>query len=330
MTTFTYKSLESIAGRRGFTLIELLVVIAIIGILIALLLPAVQSAREAARRSECANKSRQICIAVHNYVDANRRFPAASDEIRAPKSTAARRFSYLVSILPFHEEESLHNLVDFDYRWQDVQNDAARNTPLPVFKCPSRDPIERVYTYVTTPSGPPDYAWEESPLAAHYQAVLGAKDGCPVPAGSLYTVNCVGSEGGHAMNGIMHIPPSTNPRFDVRFKDVTDGTSKTFLIGEVSWEILAHRTWMVGASGTVAYAGKNIMNSLNSTPRSEVSGTGFIRVGLNNDVSFGSMHPGSVCFGAADGSVHFISENVSLKVLKSYASRAAGEIEGSF
>ncbi len=123
--------------RYAFTLVELLVVIAIIGVLVALLLPAVQAAREAARRSQCANNIRQIGLAVLNYVDTEGSFPASRWG-----GGGGRVFSAHGPILPFMEEQSVHDVIDFDQFWDSPPNEAARAAVIPIFLCPS-DPQKR-------------------------------------------------------------------------------------------------------------------------------------------------------------------------------------------
>src|SRR5262249_46519293 len=126
----------------GFTLVELLVVIAIIGILVALLLPAIQSAREAARRSKCSNNLHQLSLAVQNHLSATRSVPPALDW---SKSTASN-WSVLARLLPFMEDTSLHSLIDFRYNYSDVTNapQHARVTEMkiPVLSCPSEQQAE--------------------------------------------------------------------------------------------------------------------------------------------------------------------------------------------
>ena len=316
-------------ARGGFTLVELLVVIAIIGVLVALLLPAVQAAREAARRTQCTNKVKQVCLAAHNYADARRRFPSAVDtELAKLDANKPRLFGYLASLLPYHEQAALHELVNYDYAWTHIVNKRPLETPLHEFRCPSALTPEWMWIGGTTGSGS---TAAESNLSAHYFAVLGAKRGCPdddkysisVRPGSEL-VHCV-SPGGMATNGVMYVGSRT------RFKDVTDGTSKTFLIGESSYDSIGRRVWLAGsisAGDAWAYSGYNMTYSLSSSPRGQVVGNTIVDIGVNNDIGFGSLHPGGAHFGLTDGAVQFISEDIELVVLKQFASRAVGDSPG--
>src|SRR5436190_15716662 len=120
-------------GRQGgFTLVELLVVIAIIGVLVALLLPAVQAAREAARRMQCTNHLKQMGLALHNFHDTNKVFPAADDEL--PASTALTgsglwKAAWTAHILPYIEQQSLFAQYRFDRDWQDTTTNDAPSGP---------------------------------------------------------------------------------------------------------------------------------------------------------------------------------------------------------
>ncbi|HTN76246.1 MAG TPA: DUF1559 domain-containing protein, partial [Pirellulaceae bacterium] len=124
-------------SRTAFTLVELLVVIAIIGVLVALLLPAVQAAREAARRMSCGNNLKQIVLATHNYMDSNNCLPPAM--CMAPSATGG--WSIHARILPFLEQANLQNLIDFRYNYNDLtnapQHAQVSQMKVPVYVCPS-------------------------------------------------------------------------------------------------------------------------------------------------------------------------------------------------
>jgi prepilin-type N-terminal cleavage/methylation domain-containing protein len=309
--TFSSSRRDDMTGRKfsamsAFTLVELLVVIAIIGVLVALLLPAVQAAREAARRTQCVNQVRQVVLASLLYESNKRRFPSAVD---------AKGYSYLVHLLPYHEEKSLHDLVDLNLTWEYGQNRVAYETPLPVFKCPSAPPVEP-----TQVGSAGLYKGEDSPLRAHYVAVLGAKNACPSEEGDPYTIDSLPygcGTGGQATNGVMYLDSNT------RFKDITDGASQTLLIGEFSGRTGLTRTWMVGSADPPnngwVYSGKNVFYPMNSTARDDFG----VAV---SDISFSSLHPGGAHFGSADGGGRFISEDIELRLFKALASRNAEDI----
>jgi prepilin-type N-terminal cleavage/methylation domain-containing protein/prepilin-type processing-associated H-X9-DG protein len=299
--------------NTAFTLVELLVVIAIIGILVALLLPAINAARESARRAQCLNKEKQICLAILTYAEANKAFPPATF------GTAGGELSYLTTILPYIEEPGAKSLVKTTINWDDVANQTAGTTPIPFLRCPSQDPTEwtSVAEHDTT-------LLKMTGLAAHYTAICGAKTACPQPTNDPYTISCSGANGGKAKNGIMYEGSAT------KFREIKDGTSKTFLIGEIGWDHLSLRVWLVGRAGTAVYGGRNMINPINSftLPHRKNTTTSTVTCPIN-DVSFGSKHLGSGAhFGFADGSVRFISENAPLFLLKAYSSRAVGELAG--
>lgn len=124
-------SIQASTRARGFTLVELLVVIAIIGILVGLLLPAVQSAREAARRMQCGNNLKQFGLAVHNYESAHKKLPSG----RSPSGLSTH-----AQLLPYMEQNNVASLVDFNVAWDHANNTAARAVVIPTFTCPS-DPV---------------------------------------------------------------------------------------------------------------------------------------------------------------------------------------------
>lgn len=315
MDTQSTRTDSSAARRSGFTLVELLVVIAIIGILVALLLPAIQAAREAARRSQCQNNLRQIGLASLNYESTLKRFPPSSYDPKVPNPFP---YSFRAFVLPYHEESSLHSLIDFKFHWNNPTNLRAYLTPLPVYKCPSRVPLEPVYGGDSPTSG----ALVDSSLAAHYYAIMGGAVGCSTTGGYTIIGDCSNSQTGpYATNGIMY------PSSKTKAAEITDGLSKTYLIGEVSWDIYALRTWICGSGASTSvgwgWAARNIANPINSVPAGKPDWTATV---LLNNSSLGSQHPQGAYIGNADGSVHFASENTDLTMLRAGASRANGEI----
>jgi prepilin-type N-terminal cleavage/methylation domain-containing protein len=323
--------------RDGFTLVELLVVIAIIGVLVSLLLPAVQAAREAARRSDCQNRLRQIALACINHHDTRGQFPpGSSNDLEQPQPGASKSYtalSWVPFILPYMELQSVQSLVDMKQAWfRPVNYDRAFKTPLPQFSCPSQEPSQ--LTFVTKP-GSTDPPEEFANLQPHYMGVMGAKDACPYNASakapeSTYTLapadaapNC--GQGGAAVNGVIYVASK------VKSKDITDGLSNTFLVGEASWDVGPQRPWLVGFSSNTQVAGhftyviKNLAYPLNTAYRVYPNPPGG-QPYPPNDTSFGSLHPIGAYFALCDGSVHFIREDVDLKgVLKPLASRASDE-----
>lgn len=316
--------------RKGFTLIELLVVIAIIGILIALLLPAVQAAREAARRTDCKNRIRQLSLACNNHLSAKRRYPSAM----APSTM----MSWAGQVLPYVEDTALHSLVHQDKKWNDPLNLPAAATPIPLLHCPTTG--DEIAGHHPFPVEPVSTVVENSQLTSHYVAVMGAKpENCANPTtfpdNSYSFEDCAQPAGGWATNGIMY------PLSATTYRHITDGSSKTMLIGERSWvgkldeyrPVL--RIWIMGVGGTNAqvhgwddknfvrwiYNAENVAHAMKVAFRDVPN-----EPWASNDGSLGSEHSGGAHVAMADGSVHFISDNASLnEVLKPMASRSSGD-----
>jgi prepilin-type N-terminal cleavage/methylation domain-containing protein len=210
--------------RRGFTLVELLVVIAIIGILIALLLPAVQAAREAARRSQCINNMKQIGLALHNYHDSYKSFPPSGVLYGDPQNNPHQvpyHHSWLVMILPFLEQQPLYDITDLDLPlWQYSQagmtaNQQVVGTTVATLHCPSSaqvDPsVTRNMAY-TNYAGSEGYHWWTSAMLGNWS-----------PWDQLGFADHTGD-----MSGFMTI---TKTR---RMADIMDGTSNTVICAEVN------------------------------------------------------------------------------------------------
>jgi len=270
-----------VALRRsgGFTLVELLVVIAIIGVLVALLLPAVQAAREAARRSQCINNSKQIALALVNYHEVNNHFPSSY--------TTDKGWAWGTALLPFIEQPTMHD--ELMSRpggainvWDPVMFDLMR-TVIPDYRCPS-DTM-------------PDLNDKRAPFGAsritatsNYVGVMGST----TVLKSTY----------EQANGILY----QNSR--VRIKDITDGTTKTFLIGERDYTNHYASTW---ASGTNAPGNDwSSFRHLNTNPTyiGDISTFGGGLINGIQDSAFSSLHSGGAIFALADGSARYVDENI--------------------
>jgi prepilin-type N-terminal cleavage/methylation domain-containing protein len=188
----------NITNRRGVTLIELLVVIAIIGVLVSLLLPAVQAAREAARRTQCANNLKQVGLALHQHHGAHQEFPAGV--IAEGSDFRDGLHSGFTQLLPYLEKQNLHQAYDFDSSWRSANNLAVAQSRLVQLLCPSS--VHEVPQDGGFPGAPTDYAFSKGPLAYL----------CETPAS----------------NGVFDI----NSR--VRLAEITDGAAHTFALGEAA------------------------------------------------------------------------------------------------
>ena len=335
--------------RKAFTLVELLVVIAIIGILIALLLPAVQAAREAARRSQCTNNLKQFALALHNYHDVHKRFPRASTVQRS--CSLWEGYSAHTMILPFVEQGALYDQWKSLYATQTVPNDGWRTGHM--------NPVSR--TRVQAFICPSDGAFGHTAFAGcNYAVCTGSTVRWATPA---------------YMNGMFRAQGGQNrPDLEIRIADVKDGTSNTIMASEVlkgnnnnniyvegnsvrpgpsvprnraltSAElgtfgegclaaIADHRSnngreWISGVPTQTMFNTAAPPNWQYPTCAVQGGGYGF---SADRDGVFPprSFHPGGVNTAMGDASVRFISETIGLITYHSLGTRAAGEVIGQF
>lgn len=323
--------------RAAFTLVELLVVIAIIGILVALLLPAVQSAREAARRMQCANNLTQLIIAVNNYQDAHGVYPPGTIEKAGPIRSEAVGYhhSWVIQILPFIEQKNVYLHIDRSAGVYDPKNATVRKQGISTLTCPSSAAYAQGYsTYAAVHND------QEAPIDQTNKGVF-----------------------------------FLNSR--VSYEDVSDGTSQTLFIGEkhtlvgdLGWMSGTRSTLrntgspinalialhngqkleivcpdgppgkvadeegknveevleiMPQAASKTAEPGKEAMGAQPESPASEIPKPNPLAVG-----GFSSQHQGGANFALGDGSLRYLSDSIDARVYQRLGNRADGELLGEF
>lgn len=323
--------------RRGFTLVELLVVIAIIGVLVGLLLPAVQAAREAARRMQCSNNVKQIALSLHNYVDANKKFPAAGRGYgmcpTMPANGEVKNSNGLVSLLPFMEQGALYNKFNHSQAFSDhnvrslgtVVGSAVTNgngllsgIELAMFACPSDNNPALHPTLTNVPHYGPGGGLQG--CATNYDFIVNAAD----------------------FGKSMQWAGDSNRRMfgeesKATFGDIADGTSNTFMVGETTrrhvngcafawayraWVMVGIDPWYGGTNG-----GINVWNQpwIHPTWQSPP----FIPiVGRARSwwCAAASLHSGGAMFGLGDGSVHFVSQSTDFETLRRLSLMGDGQV----
>ena len=285
--------------HRGFTLVELLVVIAIIGILIGMLLPAVQAVREAARRIECANNTRQLSLAVLNYESAHMQFPPGWDSRSETDSTPG--WGWAATILPFVEQNNLASQIDFQSPITDPVNAGVLEEVIDGHLCPSDPAAQIVELGEATSVG--DSGGSGTRNTPTSDALMVARSNYSGVFGNLEV-----NEDPFAGNGIFF----GNSR--IGFRSISDGSSNTIMIGERRNDLGAV-TWL-GVIDGVDEPFARIVGAADHAPND--SGGGF--------EDFRSYHTGGVNMGFADGSTQFISDSVSETVFQALGSRNGGEV----
>jgi len=287
------------SSRAAFTLVELLAVIAIIGILVALLMPAIQSSREAARRTTCANNTKQIGLAVASYQLAQKAFPSSNtdDLFTWDAGNTLRNHSWASLILPHAEESSLKNLIDFSKSAMHAVNQVAASTIVPMYRCPS-------------------YTGADFTSDSHY------------PTGKCAIGNYVSiaaSDVDHLW-GVEKKPEGVIfPLSKIKPTDITDGLSKTIFIAESREEKL--RVWIDGrtaANTALRYNSDDADSS--AAPVVSLNYTPYYNDGdIVSEYGPSSMHPGGALHLFGDGSVHFVADNIKASIYIALCTRAGGE-----
>jgi prepilin-type N-terminal cleavage/methylation domain-containing protein/prepilin-type processing-associated H-X9-DG protein len=279
-------------NQRGFTLVELLVVIAIIGILVALLLPAVQAARESARRIQCSNNLKQIGLGLHNYADTNKRFPSSRVRWNLPSGGRVVH-GWCILLLPYIEHASIQNRYDFNVSFHDVKNEPVSQIPLNVFSCPS------------SPGGPQlldNAPWGATTrsMSGDYQALAGYWDDVQIIPNTA--------------EGMLHENKG-------RPADVIDGLTHTLCISELGGR---PQFWAAGkpqAAFPAAYSYVKEWGAWAAPQRIFYTGytyDGMMTKGpcaLNcaNMEGIYAFHPGGAHVLMGDGSIQFLSKSVPVQ-----------------
>lgn len=326
-------------SRIAFTLVELLVVIAIIGILVSLLLPAVQSAREAARRSSCTNNLKQCALALHNYHDAHRKFPGIGE-------TSSRAFSVLAKILPYAEQANLQDLIDFKRpiyggahggpQAIDPANEEAARTLVAMFRCPS-DGADDLFTefdcdgtngqayrgsnVVVCTGSARDGNWD---LRSRTDGLFYYNSSCGFRNMTDGTSNVVVFSETLLGNGVANGPVPARPHQAVAYighQNNVNPDVAALSAGAVSaWHGHRGYAWILGKSYSTTFSTYDTPNPAHSDVYQLAYGWFAAR----------SFHPGGVNVALGDGSVRFVTDTVDRTTWNNLGSVSDGNVLGQY
>jgi prepilin-type N-terminal cleavage/methylation domain-containing protein len=324
------RRLISKSSRCGFTLVELLVVIAIIGVLVALLLPAVQAAREAGRRSQCANNLKQIGLGINNYATAFNLFPPGQ---RRPCS-GCDYFAWSSYFLDWIEEGNLKSKINYKKSADEIENKDYVSVIIPVYICPSaaqrhssRTEENRISLDVAGTPGVWDPGTGEGMACIDYAGVSGPRwPANPASPPAIYPGNFQNPAGGYYREdqGILLTNGTSEARRQVPVAAVRDGLSNTLVVAELSGRGIDgtdyNGAWASGENTIVigAFSGTKVIPWINAQPPS-------VAWDKDNE-QMRSDHPAGAHALLCDGSVHFLTEEIELRVMLSLASRDGGEV----
>lgn len=330
--------------RPAFTLVELLVVIAIIGVLVALLLPAIQAARESARRTSCINNMKNLGIAALNFHDTHKKLPTSN---RAAGSTTAPRYAWATLMLPYFEEKNIFDQYDFTQNWskptavapKGIPNAKLVGTRLPVFECPSQPEDDRL-------DGDPQFAtqmyadWTASRCAAPTDYAPISEVGKELMESPLNLVDVVADRTGMLLRNTV-----------ATLRHVTDGTSHTILLAESAGRPALYRQGMrigffpddrINGGGWSRPASEFILYGSTSDGVTHIGpcaincSNGFSVKGLtypypapfgsNGTSNTYSFHSGGANILFGDGSVHFLNDSIDIRLYARMVTRKGGEV----
>jgi prepilin-type N-terminal cleavage/methylation domain-containing protein len=347
-------------AQRGFTLVELLVVIAIIGVLVALLMPAIQSAREASRRSQCQNNLKQIGIGIHNFHDAKKKVPASG----RPTAASTVRIGSLVFLLPYIERSDLWDLYDQNVNWSDPKNVPVTSKRIAVYECPSSATNRAIMDHSVDGAGP-GVPWVPLVALSDYGTSLGVDPRLPSVVAAAYpnyytqagidpvlTIqgsSALASTAAKPTNGFM--PKNAT----ITFSDATDGLSNTIAVFESAGRPLVYRKGAVVGTDPAVHrvngggwcrAATDVLFAGSNATGSQIPGVAFAKTN-GYDVgpeSYGAtgypapygtegtsqpyaFHRGGVNVVLGDGAVKFIDEGIHIGVIAALVTRngAGGE-----
>jgi len=306
------------AVRPAFTLVELLVVIAIIGVLVALLLPAVQAAREAARRMSCSNNVRQFGLAFQNFHDAYNTLPPGIvrgiSAANYPNAIHAKfnipnnvDHGWSAFLLPYHEQGNLRDKYRMDVSWNATENEPVITTHLKLHMCPSAPEAKRV-----------------DPSSGHKNAAAGDYNAITAVEGALINTGLVDNTPGEQAYGVMR----TNQLH--RFAEITDGLSNTFWIAEDGGRPKNYNTSFGIVSSMTSYdsgwANPDAGFTLHGYKPDCSSGVDKCAINCCNKDEIFAFHPGGANVMFGDGSVRLLAKGMDIRLVARMVTKSGGEV----